>query len=80
MSDWLPIDSAPKDGTVLLLHVPESRAQGRVVMGYWSATDEEPEEDCWYMCCGLDAASMIDVPVTHWQPLPPPPTQSAGHG
>ena len=70
---WQSIDSAPRDGSIVLLFLPESRAQDGVVMGYWSATDEAPEDDAWYMCDGLDGGTMIDVEVTHWRPLPAPP-------
>lgn len=71
---WRTMESAPRDGTTLLLFLPDSRAQN-IVMGYWSATDEMPEDDAWYQCKGVDGGFEIDVPVTHWMPLPPAPEQ-----
>ena len=75
MSDWQPIETAPKEGTRILL-----TANGRVTIGFW-ATDavifeggEGPHwvefecEDFYYSRHLIDA----DTP-THWMPLPEPP-------
>jgi hypothetical protein len=64
---WLPIESAPKDGTEILIF--RDYAAVKVGGGYWSI-----HQRCWihggYMCWQL--------PPTHWQPLPTPPNTSKG--
>jgi hypothetical protein len=61
--DWLPIATAPKDGTEVLLWWP-----------YWSRT---PTPGHWKHTAWVAdrALSIADTPgPTHWQPLPAPPT------
>ena len=61
MSEWQPIDSAPKDGTPVLLWWPYwSR---RPTIGYWKHSQ-------WVAENALDGDS--DPPVA-WMPLPSPP-------
>lgn len=57
MSDWQPIETAPKDGTVIDLW---SRDFGRLTDEWWDIEDQ-----CW-------ALSGIARP-THWMPIPEPP-------
>lgn len=64
MSEWQPIATAPRDTTVLL-YLPDSEIRP-IVMGHRHGR-------LWYEEAGADSAFPIDVPVTHWQPLPPPP-------
>lgn len=84
MADWMPIESAPKDGTKVDLWIKcdPSRAasDGRVVDCYWNT-----ETDTW---CKFDSYWGEDSDVesngpsldggwrkaTHWMPLPPPPS------
>jgi len=74
MADWQPIETAPKDGTEVLLWGPycgcPATAQwtGKAWAAYW---------DGWrvveYMSdFGTDYRE-FDMP-THWMPLPEPPT------
>jgi hypothetical protein len=64
MSEWQPIETAPKDGTDLLLWWPYwSKIP---VHGYWSLGE-------W---ASLSAISEGDGP-THWMPLPAPPTEGS---
>ena len=51
---WHPIDTAPRDGTRLLLLTPK----GRIADGFWSLKYNE-----WYWIYDL-------VEPTHWTPLP----------
>lgn len=76
MGEWLPIKSAPKDGTWVLIYDPvmlemgvslgsyyreEERGEnGRFIGGEWTAPD-------W------DGAPTGYLKPTHWMPLPPPP-------
>ena len=74
MSDWKPIDTAPKDGTKILLYedgiiegyfevnekyIKDHKAWGGE--GYWKSL-WTPEHGCG--CCGDDNEP------THWMPLP----------
>lgn len=67
---WLPIDSAPKDGTKVDLW---SDVHGRITDSYYSH-----REDGWVMW-SLDIWGRItedligNSQITHWLPLPPPP-------
>ena len=64
---WQPIETAPKDGTVIILFDGKSVWAGRWI-GHsyypWVAIDNHI-----YGPRGLKAKD-----VTHWMPLPPPPT------
>lgn len=85
--EWQPIETAPKDGTVVILcdarphvgigigaFVPEKREVWERIdtetkklvrveeHGYWNANNGES------ICLGQHS-------ITHWQPLPTPPTE-----
>ena len=71
MAEWMPIETAPKDETVVLLYCPESWDTDGVRVGWWT--------DSWAQGGWFDdeAASgpltgLYGMP-THWQPLPSPP-------
>ncbi len=64
MSEWQDIETAPKDGSLLLLCMSPHRGYLEVPMkvgGYWG--------ERWNIFGG----SWIP---THWQPLPSPPTHN----
>lgn len=86
LNTWQPIETAPKDGTAVLLYCPadaEAISTGMVeglppiVVGKWY-TDTWPG---WY--CGLrdeggpwddpSPPELVDLTATHWMPLPSPP-------
>ena len=70
MSEWRPIDTAPKDGTRILLH-PAVEVHDAWSKGHWS-----DQQECW-----LVGGSASGVTHTYWLPLPPaPPTTPAGSG
>ncbi len=63
MSNWQPIDTAPKDGRrVLLCNLPVSW----IYVGHWD--DDEECGQCWRD----DDHERADP--THWQPLPEAPS------
>lgn len=69
---WLPIETAPKDGTRVKLLTQG----GKEDIGYWSNyprynPDNLPGE--WSTEFGN-----CDTPITHWMPLPEPPDRKAG--
>lgn len=68
---WQPIETAPRDGTSVLLLFEGVVHQG----AYHGPSDgaifaRKPSVYNWFSeTCG---ASLHDADVTHWQPLPPP--------
>lgn len=73
---WEKIESAPKDGTAVLLWEQYST---NPFVGYWYEHGKR-----WTVCHehvdaegGWDGANVVDklsMPITHWCPLPPPPS------
>jgi hypothetical protein len=59
-SGWQPIETAPRDGTLILMWIEHTiDIKGGPMIGGW------------HKKIGF-SASRFDVP-THWMPLPPPP-------
>jgi len=80
MSEWKPIESAPKDNDcarILLLF-----ASGEVSVAYWDPYWAEGGRGyqgglAWIEpCSGERLDQHYDVP-THWMPLPAPPSEPA---
>lgn len=78
---WREIDSAPKDGTSILLccainadgepidwREDMETAQVFVQVAAWWDGD-----DAWIVYCGQIAEPRLHFTPTHWMPLPPPP-------
>lgn len=89
--EWQPIETAPKDGTEILLYGPSSYGP-RVTVGHWM-TDKECQirtGDCGGDCrcdeyeycdpiwTSWDGGFTTEWPCTHWMPLPNPPAESGG--
>ena len=75
MDKWLPIESAPMDGTLVIL------ARGdRVTVGHWVDFEEveDIDESYWH---SWDGGFLNDpeYAATHWMPLPEPPTNGDAH-
>lgn len=75
MKEWQPIETAPKDGTELLLYERRERLidddfieVDYVFTGWWNK--ESYINACWE-CLEYDAFSHNP---THWMPLPKPPS------
>lgn len=69
---WFPIETAPKDGTQVLLLVPNwgKPDQGtHCVVAQWS--DDTDDECKWVRDPGDEFSNTW--PPTHWMPLPEPP-------
>lgn len=62
MTGWRPIETAPCDGTEILLY---EGFQPHIGAGYWNTADAE-----WRSSCGNSA---LWKSPTHWMPLPDPP-------
>lgn len=69
---WLPIESAPKDGTRILVYSPQSPPPG-IYACYWGVS-----EQAWLFDVGLGAYQPRTSAATHWQPLPPAPGSDGG--
>jgi hypothetical protein len=74
---WRPIETAPKDGTDILLYVQEE-----ITSGSWSERKSFDGRDisCWVYAeldeHGCGCCSDKGEPPTHWMPLPDPPLPS----
>jgi hypothetical protein len=62
MTEWQQIETAPRDGTPIILYVPVNRPGMRVLAA--RAGDYE-----WWILSG----SVVLGKPTHWMPLPNPP-------
>lgn len=62
---WEPIETAPKDGTVIWVIQPRNNWIG----GYWQY------ECIWSVCCWYHGYGdgFPEPQPTHWMPLPEPP-------
>lgn len=68
--EWQDIETAPKDGTDVLLYRTHWSRAVPVVAGWF--------EDAWYTF-DHDGEKVPELGgITHWQPLPPPPTSKQG--
>jgi len=80
MTNWLPIDQAPKDGTKILVYgtnieigTGDSTGKEEIGVAGWSEIYEGDEEKCWLDEAGFYA---IEWFPTHFMPLPAPPTDT----
>lgn len=76
--EWQPIETAPRDGSWILLFFPEID----VAIGgcYASGSDydfggNEFEYFTWFTDCDFVIVDPSTSNPTHWMPLPPPPPQ-----
>ena len=70
---WQPIETAPKDGTSVLIVMERG---GRRFVGEAHYLDRDDSDCGWWWAGeypGSYHASMIGDPVTHWMPLPAAP-------
>ncbi len=71
MTEWQPIETAPKDGQYVLLYGPNlsRRPHGQVVAAYF-----EYQIEYWHVEDGKFGPYPLRGPApTHWMPLPEPP-------
>lgn len=68
MTDWQPIETAPKDENILLF-------DGDIHEGYWDEVDYDEFRDVRIMGWVYGSANIdpTNFSPTHWRPVPPPP-------
>jgi hypothetical protein len=82
--NWQPIDTAPKDGTSVLIFIPDTKYGGKydsVTISRWYVhymngqpnPRRKPEWEQKDMYAGMGSYQGPIYP-THWMPLPTPPT------
>lgn len=64
--EWLPIETAPKDGRCILLYTGDGIVECAWSFGFW-----EPQPSCLAAHDGI--GTVLSDSLTHWMPLPPPP-------
>ena len=68
MSEWQPIETAPRDGTWVLVC-----GNGWAVTTAWYAMNERVGKAYWKADTEWDDDYLADRLPTHWMPLPEPP-------
>lgn len=71
MSEWQPIETAPKDGTaVRVTHeiAPGYECDGRYSDGKWNCSN-------WFIFEFQGRPYITSIP-SHWMPLPSPPSET----
>ena len=65
---WMPIETAPKDGTKILLFEPSETRNGECIfVGLWDERRNPEWYDSQWKCAEYDA---FNHEPTHWMPLP----------
>ncbi len=70
MGEWQPIETAPKDGSEVLLFSPVKNV---VYIGYHTKHATQPHEG-WVMSQFNVDPYFTSWHPSHWMPLPPPPS------
>ena len=80
MTEWQPIETAPKNGTRILVYYNGPTFKGRWHEGNISGVGEVEWWEGWYnekingwMIANCDEEYGYFVEATHWMPLPEPP-------
>ena len=89
LNKWLPIESAPKDGSDILLYSPEeiwhnaplvgqniSTHPERVTVGSWAIVIGDQNNDPYEGWESWDGGFTEENPPTHWMPMPDRPDNS----
>lgn len=75
MSEWQPIDTAPRDGSAILAtNAGYAYELGRCVVVFWETDPVDNGEHGWMQ--PDDGDEVRHTWLTHWMPLPASPSQS----
>jgi hypothetical protein len=87
MGDWQPIETAPRDGTAILLCWArdasgqpirwDKKPDTAIVYVQVAKYSGEPDRE-WYVYIATPADAALHFTPTHWMPLPPPPAKAKG--
>lgn len=81
INGWQPIETAPRDGTSVLIYMPEA-SRKKVMEAYWGTRWEgAPKDQCWWTTPHGPAGrgyTILPKAVTHWMPLPAAPGDHIG--
>jgi len=73
MTEWQPIETAPKDGTDIIVMYIDIATQF-VRIAFWLDYEWDPSINGWWTYdCGEDELMAPIYAPTHWMPLPEPP-------
>lgn len=73
---WMPIETAPRDGTEVLVMVFDHRPpEQRICVAFFAQADDGSAR--WALMNTMTGWLALTQPVTHWQPLPKPPVEPA---
>jgi hypothetical protein len=73
MSEWQPIETAPKDRYILICEANEPAWAGNMFVAKWFGDDETA---CFWTSGGPNGGIDLEPRIysfTHWMPLPEPP-------
>jgi hypothetical protein len=73
MSEWQPIETAPKDGTFIILARFNEGFAEEVSGGDWNQYPKLGQH-------GLNGFEAWITSPTHWMPIPPPPARQSEDG
>ena len=71
MSNWQPIETAPKDGTHFLCYFTQMKRGVKHHVGWFGPAMESGKMR--FFLYGVGEFLSADVVPTHWMPLPEPP-------
>jgi hypothetical protein len=91
MMGWMPIDTAPRDGTPIQARIPGHGDDNIIAWqwglldsddndcGAWAFLTEQEPPDCWTdgWCWEVNEDGVPSVQPTHWKPDPCTPTAEA---
>ena len=77
--EWQPIETAPKDGTKMLVYRPSANPGATVTISFYKE-DGNAKKPRPYWAITMSTWNVVEQRLwepTHWMPLPKPPTQDS---
>ena len=74
--EWLPIETAPKDGTSILVWPPTWTGKAASIAKWDEDRYSKNPRPYWLRDDAFNRVTISrEKPPTHWMPLPPPPKE-----